>query len=76
MDQRFITIIKDVGELSDNVKIASDSLLQQDIGIDSLKLIDIVLQLENQFGVTLSEDALAQAKTIGDLWSAIAVMEQ
>lgn len=76
MDQRFMTILKNVGEFADDVEISSDSLLQQDIGIDSLKLIDIVLQLESQFGVSLSEDALAQARTVGDLWSAVAVTAQ
>jgi acyl carrier protein len=76
MDQRFIDILKNIGELSDNVVVSADSRLQEDIGIDSLKLIDIVLQLEGEFGVSLSEDALAQAKTVGDLWRAVAVTSQ
>lgn len=73
MDQRFIAILKSVGELSSDVAVSADSRLQEDIGIDSLKLIDIVLQLENEFGINLSEDTLAQAKTAGDLWCAMGV---
>lgn len=76
MDQRFIAILKNIGELSDDVAVSADSRLQEDIGIDSLKLIDIVLQLEDEFGVSLNEDALAQAKTVGDLWGAVAVTSQ
>jgi acyl carrier protein len=72
MDQRFINIIKNIGELAEDFQIAADLRLKEDIGIDSLKLIDIVLQLEGEFGVDLSEDALAQAKTVGDLWSEVA----
>ena len=73
MDQRFISILKTASELPDDFAVSADSRLQEDIGIDSLKLIDIVLRLEGEFGVSLSEDALAQAKTVSDLWDAVAV---
>ncbi|SEQ54363.1 acyl carrier protein [Pseudomonas sp. NFACC02] len=72
MDPRFINTLIKIGELKSDFQLTADLRLQEDIGIDSLKLIDIVLQLEDEFGINLSEDALAQASTVGELWGEVA----
>jgi acyl carrier protein len=71
MDSRFITILKKIGELADDFSIAPEHLLVEDLGVDSLKLIDTVLLLESQFSMELSEDKLVSTRTVGELWDAV-----
>jgi len=56
---KIIDIVKNVGELDD---LAAD----QDIyhaGISSLKGMDIMLDLESEFGVSVPDDRFVQART-------------
>lgn len=68
VDPRFVEILKTVGELDPGFSIESSQQLQADLGIDSLKLIDVVLAVEREFGTEVKEDALVRAKTVGDFW--------
>ena len=39
----------------------------KDLGIDSLDLVDLVFELEEELGVTFEDDELAGLKTCGDV---------
>ena len=39
----------------------------KDLGVDSLDLVDLVFELEEELGVTFEDDELLQLKTIQDL---------
>lgn len=41
------------------------------LGMDSLDMIEIVLSLEQEFGITIPDDELSTIKTIGDAVSQI-----
>jgi acyl carrier protein len=71
MDTRFTDILKSVAELEESFTITGEQDLQADLEIDSLRLIDVVLNVEREFKVELSEEALAQAVTVGQLWAEV-----
>ncbi len=43
----------------------------RDLGIDSLDLVDLVFELEEEIGVQFDDDELLQIKTIQDLMNLI-----
>jgi acyl carrier protein len=47
------------------------SVLDRDLGLDSLGRMELLLRTERAFGVALPEDTLQRAETVGDLLSAV-----
>jgi acyl carrier protein len=41
--------------------------LQEDLGMDSLEIADLLVAIEERFGVVISADALAGARTVAEL---------
>lgn len=72
IDIRFSEILRTAAELDSNYPINASQELQA-LGIDSLKLIDVVMSVEREFGTELDEDALVRARTVGDLWREIEI---
>jgi acyl carrier protein len=56
---------KAIPELSDDVN------LQTGLGLDSLDVVSVVMQIEQQFRIRLTHDELATAATAGQLLSLI-----
>jgi long-chain acyl-CoA synthetase len=52
--------------------VSDQSRLSEDIGVDSLGLVELQSALEQQFAVEIPDDAWQQVRTIGDLRSLIA----
>ncbi len=38
----------------------------EDLGMDSLELVELVSELEVEFGITIPEDRVERIKTLGD----------
>jgi len=55
----------------DAEKIKGDSLLTDDLRIDSLDLIDVVVIVEKKFGFKINPEEMAQVKTLDDFYSFI-----
>ncbi len=53
--------------LVDLVRIARDSRLQDDFGIDSLAMVDLVCEVEDAFGVRIPDEDAERFKTVGDV---------
>ncbi|MFJ4246911.1 acyl carrier protein [Pseudomonas helmanticensis] len=70
VDSRLAEILRTVAELDANHPLELTQELQA-LGIDSLKLIDVVMSVEREFGTELDEDALVRARTVGELWQEI-----
>ncbi len=49
------------------IRVALDSSLERDLGLDSLARVELILRVEREFGVSLPEQALASAETPRDL---------
>jgi acyl carrier protein len=47
------------------------SVLDRDLGLDSLARVELLMRLERRFGVALPEDTLQRADTVADLWGAV-----
>ncbi len=70
-DPRLARILKKIGELDDSLAVNAAHDLRADLDIDSLRMIDVVLAVEKEFGVEVDVDALARVKTAGELQLAI-----
>lgn len=51
----------------DATSITLDSKLVEDIGADSLDTVEILMQIESEFGVELNDDDIVKCKTFGDV---------
>lgn len=47
--------------------ITEDSNIQDDLGADSLDVVDLVMAIEDEFGVEIPEDQVENIKTVGDI---------
>lgn len=61
--------IKDV--ISDQIAIDEDDIeldssLEDDLDVDSLDLLQIVTAIEDEFNITIDDDAFESVKTVGD----------
>lgn len=59
-------IICDYFEIDDD-EFVSDASLADDFGLDELDLADLSMDVEDNFEVELSEEALENIATVGDL---------
>lgn len=48
-------------------KIKMESRFVEDLNIDSLDMIEMLMALEDEFGVTIPNDKIDKIKTVGDL---------
>ncbi len=48
-------------------KITLETHLIEDLGADSLDAVDLIMSLEDEFGLEIDDEAAQQAKTIGEL---------
>lgn len=55
----------------DPARLRQDALLGEDLGVDSLAAIELGMVLEDEFGISLPDDVLADIQTYGDLVAAV-----
>ena len=58
-------IVDELGK--DPGNITPDADLKNDLGITSLELIGMVMVFEETFDIEITEDALTEIKTVGDI---------
>ena len=68
--EKIRAIICDQLELEEDA-VTLDSVLLEDLGADSLDLVDLAMSIEDEFDIELSDEALEKIKTVGDLVSYI-----
>jgi acyl carrier protein len=52
---------------SDAASVAPESRIVEDLGADSLDTVELVMAVEDEFGVAIPDDAAAELRTVGDL---------
>jgi len=52
-------------------KVTADTDLQEDLGADSLDVVDLLMSIEDEFGVEIPDDEIENIKTVGSLVSYI-----
>jgi len=62
-------IIKIIGKELDVPlrSIKDDTSIQEDLGADSLDVINIVMTIENKFNIEIDEEILTEFNTVGDI---------
>ena len=50
----------------DVLKITRDTTFQEDLGADSLDVVELVMELEDAFGIQIYDEDAEQIVTIGD----------
>ena len=48
-------------------EIALDSSVVEDTGLDSVSVMDFVMELEDEFDISVPLDQIAEVRTVGDL---------
>ena len=52
-------------------EITPEKSLKNDLGADSLDIVEVSMMLEREFNVKFSEEDMANVKTVGDLYQLI-----
>ena len=52
-------------------KVTADTDLQEDLGADSLDVVDLLMSIEDEFGVEVPDVEIENIKTVGSLVSYI-----
>ena len=60
-------LIADQLDVDDKESITEASSITDDLGADSLDVVDLVMALEDEFSVEIPEDEVENIKTVGDI---------
>ena len=63
---KVIFIIRDKMNMSDEMQINESTSVEQ-LNLDSMDLVEIVMEIEGEFGITVPEGAEERLHTIGDV---------
>lgn len=59
--------IRKVSAKAREVSIRPDSLLLEDLALDSLDLVAVVIELQDRFSIEIDPDDVTAIRTVGDL---------
>lgn len=68
--QKVIEILKETIDIDDSVELGEETSFK-DLGADSFDLLELVTSLEDEFELTLDDEALEQIATVADAVDAI-----
>ena len=60
-------LIADRLDVEDKESISEDSSITDDLGADSLDVVDLVMDIEENFNIEIPEDQVENIKTVGDI---------
>ncbi len=62
------------GRLPAGTRICAETPIVQGLGLDSVAILDFVMDLEERFDISIPLDRIAQVQTIGELGRAIGTL--
>ena len=66
MEKKIISLIAEkLGKSAD--QITRDSRLIEDLGADSLDVVELIMAFEDEFNISLPDEDVANMKTIGNI---------
>ena len=71
MLERIVEIVKEQLNVSD-VAITADTSFEKDLEVDSLDLFELVMALEDEFGVEIPSEDLEKLETVKDVMEYLA----
>lgn len=51
----------------DETEITMDSKIIEDLGADSLDILEVLMTMESDYGMTIPDESLAKFVTVGDI---------
>jgi acyl carrier protein len=64
---RIIKIVKPFAKNQDALaQASSETRILEDLKVNSARLVDIILEFENEFGIEVEDDDAGKVRTIGD----------
>ncbi len=57
-------------------EVRPEMLLRDDLGVDSLALVELIMELETELEIEISDDDLAALKTIADVTALVRRLEE
>lgn len=51
----------------DEDKVNADASITDDLGADSLDVVDLIMSLEEEFNIEIPDDEVENIKTVGDI---------
>jgi acyl carrier protein len=64
--------IRSVSAKARSTTITPDSLLLEDLALDSLDLVAVILRLQDEFGVEIDPDEITTLRSVSDLVASLA----
>lgn len=66
MEEKIINLIAEkLGKKKEAIN--TKSRLVEDLGADSLDIVELIMSFEDEFGVSLPDEDVAKLKTVGDI---------
>lgn len=66
MLEQIVDIIKEQLNI-DDIEIDEDTSFKDDLGVDSLDLLELVMAFEQEYNIELNPEDLEDIKTVGDV---------
>ena len=64
--EKVVSILSDQLEI-DETTITPDTLIVDDLGADSLDVVDLVMSIEDEFEIEVPDEAIEEIKTVNDI---------
>ncbi len=65
--EKIVDILAEQLDIENKNNITMDSELVDDLGADSLDSIDIVMSVEDEFGIEVPDEVIENIKTVADI---------
>ncbi len=62
-----IDTVRTAARLEESVTVTADSSFVEDLGIDSLDLVGVLVEIQDRFGVDIPEEVVPDLLTVGDV---------
>jgi acyl carrier protein len=62
------------GRLPAGVQVSADTRIVEGLGLDSVAIMDLIMDLEDRFDISIPLDRLAQVQTVAELSRAIVTL--
>ena len=75
MEQKIIALVAEkLGKKDEEISLTSR--LVEDLGADSLDVVELIMAFEDEFGVSLPDEEIAKMKTVGDVINFIKTLKK
>jgi len=67
MFDELVKILKKELRIKGDIEITPDSRIREDLGADSLDVLQMLMTIEEDYNITIPNEELATFKTVGDI---------